>query len=270
MVNILKGLKDPVLGLRWLRHAPFRPRTPTVRRSRYRGATFDLLVNEDVGWRIQALKRFEDEEVRALTAHVRPDDLVVDVGANQGVYTVLLAKACPRGRVIAFEPLPSNRGLIARNLELNGITNAETRPEVLSDRPGTVAFSVAADSGFSGLRGTGRKPEETVLQVSATTLDEAFGGKSRAPDVIKIDVEGAELAVLRGGHDLLHDPDRRPRALLVELNATNQAVYDQAPDEVVRLLRQAGYRPLSITRKGLRAGWPVPGGKEDVLFLPDS
>ena len=69
------------------------------------------------------------------------------------------------------------------------------------------------------------------------TLDEMFANPRRPTDVIKIDVEGAELLVLRGASRLLSDAHLRPRAILAELNPTNQRTYGSAPDELVAFVR---------------------------------
>jgi len=266
--ELRRGYRFARKAARWALYRPFRPNEPEIRMVDYRGSRFAVLANEDVGWRLVSQKEFESAEVDALLPLVEPDDMCVDVGANVGIYTVLLAKRAAAGHVAAFEPVPLNRDLLRLNLTLNGIENASVAGTPLSEREGEVEFTVSADGAFSSLRSTGRKPDARKLRLEASTLDRAFAAGGRRVAILKIDVEGAELLVLRGGEEILKRPDLRPRAVMVELNATNQRAFGYTPADVVDFLRRRGYEPHSITPDGVRGGWPHPDATEDALFLP--
>lgn len=136
------------------------------------------------------------EEYAAFKSAVRAGSIVLDVGANVGAYTVLFAAwAGPSGRVYAFEPAPDTRAALERQLALNGV----------GDRVRVRAEAVAGSSGVRrfqsiGLRGDNRLVAGSTegLEVSAITLDDFCAREHVVPDVIKIDVEGAELEALRG------------------------------------------------------------------------
>ena len=152
----------------------------------------------------RAIDEFSEREVfRALEHHVRPGDTVLDVGANVGVYTMLLARwIAPSGRVHAFEPAPDAFRLLTDHLALNGLSHAAvvTRAAV-GDDIGRVQFRTV---GAGGLGHTVAVPlhhatvGSDIIEVAATTIDAYCAEHDLRPDLIKVDVEGAEMNVLRG------------------------------------------------------------------------
>lgn len=145
------------------------------------------------------LGSYEYEKRRTMEALITPGSVVYDVGAHVGFYTLLFSELVgPAGRVVAFEPNPRNVGYLKKHLELNGITNAHVVEAAASDFTGMAAF---ADDSTSF---TGRLSTRGNLDVSTVTLDEFVQREiAPKPDYIKIDVEGAELSVLRGAGFIL-------------------------------------------------------------------
>jgi FkbM family methyltransferase len=137
------------------------------------------------------------EEYRAFKADVSAGDVVLDIGANLGAYSLLLAQwVGPAGRVYAFEPAPETRRGLERHVRLNHC----------SDRVSISAEAMSASRGFgqfraSGLQGDNRLVNSGVagsIPVRTTSIDEFCSVHYLAPSLIKIDVEGAELDVLKG------------------------------------------------------------------------
>ncbi len=132
--------------------------------------------------------------------HVPPSSTVIDVGANIGLSTILLARLARR--VIAYEPSPPNVALLRRNLALNGITNVEVRAAAASSEPGTLRFHVAQFGAGSHVVASGHVSGATTatVEVPAVTLD-----SETLPPVafIKVDAEGHEPDVLAGARRLL-------------------------------------------------------------------
>ena len=144
------------------------------------------------------------DEYRAFKAAVRPGSIVFDVGANAGAYTVLFAQwVGSGGHVYAFEPDGRAFDGLTAHLRLNGVAEWTTASSAaVLDRPGSASLVVSDSPGGSrvasalGIDGAGRK-------VQAVSIDHVCRERGVVPDVIKIDVEGAELSVLRGARDTI-------------------------------------------------------------------
>jgi FkbM family methyltransferase len=187
----------------------------------------------------------EDFPFAMLRHLVRPGDVVYDCGANLGLYCRYLIGTLGASRVIAFEPAPDNRALLAENLALGGIADRVTvMPMALADEDGTAEFQVDDIQSASGTlsKVTGGEPcvgrrnlglgpvtEQVLCRRMDTVVTEE---KLPLPHVIKIDVEGAEALLLRGASGLLGE--RSPR-LLVELHGPEMA------RDVVLFLDEMGY-----------------------------
>ncbi|MBL8998219.1 MAG: FkbM family methyltransferase [Gemmatimonadetes bacterium] len=146
-----------------------------------------------------------DDAVRdALLARVRPDAIVLDVGANVGWWSVPLARRVgPKGgRVVAFEPVPDNRRRLEWALAANDAqAHCTVVPAALGDRPGELGMWLkSAETGAgSGTAALVTGEGESHLRVPVITLD-AWGDEHPLPrcDLMKLDIEGAELLMLRG------------------------------------------------------------------------
>jgi FkbM family methyltransferase len=150
------------------------------------------------------LGTYEREVQRLFQQSLRPGDVCFDVGANVGFYTLLASRLVgERGTVVAFEPLPRNLGYLRRHLEANRIRNVRLLPVAVSDRGGTAHFAEGNGPAMGSLAESGG------LEVQTVTLDQLVAsGELPAPSFVKIDVEGAEDAVLTGAAGLLraHHP----------------------------------------------------------------
>ncbi|HET8772655.1 MAG TPA: FkbM family methyltransferase [Thermoanaerobaculia bacterium] len=246
------------------------PASPTLEVVSYRGARFLVWSHEDVGWRLVRDRSFEPAELEALRQRIRPDDICVDIGANIGIFTVLMARWAPQGHVHAFEPMEHSASVLRLNLELNAIANATLYTEVLSDQVGEVSFAVAEDGAYSSLRHTARKAQQQTVVVRSNRLDSFILALESPPDVLKIDVEGAELLVLRGAAETLRDERRRPRMILAEAHESNSRAYGYTPADLVGFMRAAGYLVQAILPDGQLTDWPAPAALPDILFVaPD-
>jgi FkbM family methyltransferase len=137
------------------------------------------------------------EEYAALKHHAREGATVLDIGANVGAYTLLFAGwAGETGHVYAFEPAAASRAGLERHLSLNGLAARVTvRREAIGERSGSVAF---IDAGTHGDNRVVPNPSDRTTDVPSLSIDEFCESHGLAPDVIKVDIEGAELAALRG------------------------------------------------------------------------
>jgi FkbM family methyltransferase len=142
---------------------------------------------------------YEFTKQRLFARTVRPGQVVYDIGANVGFYTLLASVLVgPTGRVLAFEPLPRNVAYLRTHVELNHCHNTTVVTAAVSDTMGTARFDGSGDGSMAHLATDGAIAVETV------TLDNVvFAQGEPPPHVIKIDVEGAEMAVLRGGQQTI-------------------------------------------------------------------
>ena len=184
------------------------------------------------------LGMYEYEKQQEFIRTVKSGDVVYDVGANVGFYTLLAATlAGPSGRVYAFEPLPRNLTLLKRHVQMNQLTNVQVMEGAVSDKSGTARFS------------TGEIPEMTHLspegQIDVQTfqLDELISsGRLPPPRVMKVDVEGAEADVLSGARELL----QRHKPILL-LATHGSEVHRKCCD----MLRELGYTLYPLDDKPL-------------------
>jgi FkbM family methyltransferase len=140
---------------------------------------------------------YESEKAQLLARHVKPGGTFYDVGANVGFYTLLVSRLVgPTGRVISFEPSPRNLGFLRHHLSLNSAANVEVLDLAVSDSEGVAQFSVDGDPKKSQITAAGD------ITVQTTTLDRLMG-ELPFPDLIEMDIEGAEYAALRGAEQLL-------------------------------------------------------------------
>ena len=179
------------------------PRLPyPVLRGPLRGARFVLgtLAGEGGGATVY-FNMVEPEQTSAFVGSLKEGNIFFDIGANVGYYTILGARLVrPGGRVFAFEPMVRNLSYLYRHVELNGTTNVTIIPAACSDSLSLAVFSSGANPAEGHLNDGVLSPGNEAIHspIATITVDivaERFG---IAPHVMKIDVEGAELSVLRG------------------------------------------------------------------------
>jgi FkbM family methyltransferase len=143
----------------------------------------------------------EPEVTSFLATNIRPNDVVFDLGANVGYFTLVAAQLVrPSGRVVAVEPLPSNVAALRRNVELNKLENVTVVEAAVSNSEGTASLALGDSDQSSSLilqRGA------TSIEVPTVTIDGLVRSLDVEPSLIKMDVEGAELGVIEGGANTL-------------------------------------------------------------------
>ncbi len=171
-----------------------------------------------------------EPELRILAALANPSDTLIDVGANDGLYTAALEGVV--GKVVDFEPVP----WLADRLEKT-FPNAVVHRCALSDAPGSAVLRIPVIDGEatpsrSSIQLDGQADTELEVEVTLERLD-AFGFTD--PLVVKIDVEGHELAVVHGGADTL---ERRARVVLIE---SEERHLPDGPTRVIEWFRAHGF-----------------------------
>lgn len=200
---------------------------------------------------------WEPEVTNVVSAIVKPGMTVIDLGAHIGYYTLIFAKRVgPAGRIAAFEPLPANFGLLTKNIGLNQLHNVEIFPQAAFSRIGEVIVNVPDDVPNSGDASVCHARGTKQLSVPAITLDSFCASKGFRPDIVKMDVEGAEYDVLIGAQQTI---TRCHPKMLIELHHFDG---DRSAHPVPDLLTGWGYQVECLEHSQLTShilATPVPG-----------
>jgi FkbM family methyltransferase len=182
-------------------------------------------------------EHYEPEVWRHMMSEVRAGDCVADVGAFIGLYAVALAvRVGETGSVLAFEPDIDNYAVLAEHCRLNGVLDrVELIGAAVGDSDDWVSFE-GGNGSESRVSGSGSH----ACVVQSVRLDSIFA--ERRLDILKVDVEGFEGAVLRGANGLLDDVDRRPRVIFIEMHPYAWSASGTSGAELLAFLRQRGYR----------------------------
>lgn len=243
---------------------------PVFRQFHQNGHQLLVPADKDVGRLTYYFGSFEKEETSYFRQVLKRSDVCVDVGANVGYYTVLMAGLAQEGIVHSFEPQPLNYHLLGVNVSANNLTNVHTNLCALSDHEGEAPFVVAEDPAFSSLVDTGRKKVLSNIQVRIRTLDQ-YCAECQVPrvDILKVDVEGGEGKVLHGACRLLTTVDRRPRLVMLELNEAMLRKQGSSVEELIALMERIAYRPFVLEGgKEVPFSRQRPGASENAFFAP--
>jgi FkbM family methyltransferase len=188
--------------------------------------------------------RYEPNEMYAMSKLIGPGMCVVDVGANAGVFTLIAAKLVgASGTVHAFEPSPRDRERLVANVRTNELSNVHVHASALGRAAGKAVLAVAG-AGHPGHNTIGgfaysADADSYSLEVEVSTLDDFVKEQKLARlDLLKIDVEGSETAVLQGARDSV----RRFRPVIVAeaYDPSLRQLGTSAP-ELLQLLRSYDY-----------------------------
>ena len=203
----------------------------------------------------------EPEEMAFVLHALQPGDLFADIGANVGSYTVLAAGV--RGaQVISVEPLPATFSRLEANVRLNNIGGLVDAQQCgLSSTTGEIRFTNKLDT-----MNRVALPGEVIASevVAVTTLDALCD--ARRPFMMKIDVEGHELAVLDGASAVLKSPQLQ--AVILETNGSGEQ-YGNTDEQIIGRMREMGFAPCRYdwTKRSLE---PVARGSSNTIFVRDA
>lgn len=189
---------------------------------------------------------YEPHELMVLKRLLQPGDTFIDCGANIGFYTLYAASLVgTSGRVLAFEPSAREMQRLHENIALNTLPQIECFSCALSDHEGSAQFSIAEGAGENTLAQTFGYTDTQLTQrvtVELRTLDNITANYPSIK-LIKIDVEGAELHVLKGTQEILK---RARPAILFEVFPAALLRMQSTPGMIDEMLRAAGYRFYTI------------------------
>ncbi|MEM3485862.1 MAG: FkbM family methyltransferase [Candidatus Methanomethyliaceae archaeon] len=229
-----------------------------------------LAWNDVMGQHFRKCDDFEQGEQSFLLQYLAPGMTVLDIGAHHGLYTLLASKKVgEQGRVIAFEPSPRELRRLKWNLLLNRCCNVHIVPYALGSNEGTAELFVCLgqETGCNSLRPPAVNEPVSKIRVPITTVDHYLEriGVDKV-DFMKLDVEGAELEVLRGAVQLLEGT--RP-LILCELADLRTEPWGYSSIQIYDFLRSRGYKWFSITPGGKLRSCPRKDRfHENLLAVP--
>jgi FkbM family methyltransferase len=199
------------------------------------------------------------DEYCAFKSALGPGKVAFDIGANVGCYSMLFGQwVGAEGRVFAFEPSPATFSGLERHVALNRLGGV-VRPiqAAVSDESATAEFLMLDNQGMSRLAvGVEGDTSPRAVRVPTVSVDEFCAGEGVTPDLMKIDVEGFELAVLRGARETIRRAGAR-LALFVEMHPTTWAEIGTSKEEMISELEAQGLEAEPPT--GYEDMWSVEG-----------
>lgn len=192
----------------------------------------------------------------AVVRHVlEPGDFAVDVGANHGWFSILMASTVsPAGSVWAIEPVPATASRLARNTGRNPELPIQIFEVALGAKTGEAVIHLfeGLPDGHASASTLGRG-DHLGVRVPRRTLDELLAGETRRPPtLVKLDAEGAELDVLRGAAETIASP--AAPMWLIEANRTTSAAFGYEPPTLIEHLRKLNeYRVYRVDADGVAA-----------------
>jgi FkbM family methyltransferase len=207
---------------------------PTLMVETRDGARFQVRVNTSdrfIVWEIWQAKVYDDTLLP-----IRPEDVVVDIGAHIGAFAVRAARLAHRGQVYAYEASSSNYALLMKNRQLNGLENLHIKNRAISNQHGMMPFYTVAENG--GLGSLVQTTNDSREQVQAMPFTDIISENAiERIDLLKVDVEGAEYDIL------LNCPeDMLSRVQRVVMEYHEFRGEERSHRDLVKLLEAHGFR----------------------------
>lgn len=243
------------------------PETPLVISDFQGGGKFACYLREHMGSQIFFRGAYSQDALALLPSLLGPEGVFLDIGANHGEFTVAAGLASPRGRVIAVEPVTRNQHRLQNNIRLNEFRHVMVIPVALSDKTAELDIYDQSEPYADGTVNEGLTTlfahsgrAHAVEKVSVCRLDDVYPqwGLERL-DLVKLDIEGAELAALRGGEKMLA---RFRPILIVEIGRESCRAAGHEPEVLAQWLIDHGYRLVRMEDGGTQVE-VSPAGLDD-------
>lgn len=226
-----------------------------------------MFVDPEDSLGLSIYRVWEPLETRLVSEAIEKDDVVLDIGANIGYYTLIFARLVGNGgRVFAFEPDPDNFALLQRNVELNGYQNVVLVQKAVARQTGKIRLYLSNESSADHNiydRHNGRKS----IEVEAIRLDDYFKDYDRKVNFVKMDVEGAEWEALQGmSHLLTRNASVR---LLTEFWPALLHRYGIDPKGYLSSLRDFGFMFYNVNKYTNRIE-PIDSAALLQLYTPEN
>jgi len=226
MLSIIRKVGRPAA-----RHWPFPVRVTTRT-----GASMYVDLRFNVGQSIFARGEFDPPVLKVITEALKPDSVFLDIGANIGFYSVEAARVATRGSVHAFEMDRRSTRCLEKSARTFGLSQIKVHNTAVSNRTGETFFRVDKEEAGHSYLDPAAASGRAVPTVSIDHWVES-NNISRI-DVMKIDVEGAEMMVLEGARATL---ERFKPTLIIEADFPSYARFGREPQDAVTFVEGLGY-----------------------------
>jgi len=209
---------------------------------------------------------FEPFMTKVAGQEVKKGDVVLDVGASIGYYTLIFAKlAGESGKVFAFEPAPDMFSILKKNISANGYQNVTAEQKAASNRTGKARLYLRVDNNMAHTMSDSHEGRPSI-DIESVRLDDYFSGYSGPVNFIKIDTEGADCAVLQGLTRVLEK--NRALKIITEFHPKWLKMFGNEPGEYLDLLARNGFKFYDINEMSGQVE-PVSAGELLSLYKPD-
>lgn len=210
-----------------------------------RGFRLWLDPSSNMGYRLLKYGDLESDMTKGIEAILKPGDTFVDLGGNEGWYSLIAAKSVgPTGRVLCVEPQERLWPVILRNAHLNDYHQIELVPVAVGeDKEAEIALAPAVNTGASSMAVKGgwrrmlRRHQRVLMRPLSAIVDDRRIAQVK---LLKIDIEGYELNALRSGEKLLRE--KRFEHVLMEFHDAELQALGQSREEIFSLFKTHGYR----------------------------
>jgi FkbM family methyltransferase len=201
---------------------------------------------------IYYLGNSEPESAGFISGFLKPGMVFFDVGAHIGEYTLIASRGVgPNGEIHAFEAQPDTFALLRRNCAANGADNVKLNRAAVCEHEGEVEFDISDEPSMSSMAGAVDVDRKRArIRVPGITLDQYCQTHGTWPSLLKIDVEGAELLVLRGAAEVLRRPPGEAPAIIFECLNFTYVRFGYDRETVVAYLNAFGYEVFRMAEDG--------------------
>ncbi len=184
---------------------------------------------------------YESSEIRMMHRFLKVDSILLDIGANIGWCSLNLSRAVPKGRILAFEPIPKTYDYLKRNIEINGVKNIEKYNFGFSEKKGNyILYYNPKLSVATSLQRLYDDKEVVPIKCKLKKLDDFAKEKGLSKiDFIKCDIEGAEILAIKGGLETI---EKTHPVIFLEMLRKWSAKFGYHPNDIIKILSDIDYK----------------------------
>lgn len=228
---------------------------------------YRMILDKNDSLRLSVAHTLNRCELELLKREIKEGDVVVDIGANIGYYTLLASKNVGvHGRVYAFEPDPTNFSLLQKNVALNNCENVTLVNKAVAARSETLKLYLS-EVNLGDHRAYASEEARESISIECTSIDDYFKDKAENIDFIKIDIQGFECKALRGMQATLKKS--KGTRLTAEFWPYGLTRAGDSPEELFQLLQSADFELYEIDNQK-NSIEPADTGRLLSTYRPDT